>query len=158
MRSPRSCTFTAIVFVLALVGCKLPTPHAAAEPIGELPRWGEGFTVPTAAPASALGGTSSAAPVKPGETGDWGGGDATLGKGVWVAMCARCHGAAGEGGTMPDGKAVASVADAAWQAKTSDRDMARTIAVGKEPMPSFMKELDRAKLSGVIAYIRTLKK
>lgn len=158
MRSSSSCCTAAFLFTLALAGCKLPTPHAPAEAIGELPRWGEGFTVPTAAPASALGGTNSAPMVKPGETGDWGGGDATLGKGVWVAMCARCHGNAGEGGAMPDGKAVAALADPAWQAKTSDRDIARTIAVGKDPMPSFMRELDRAKLQGVIAYIRTLKK
>ncbi len=152
------------VALLALAACELPTPMAPADPIGEVPKWGEGFGVPTEAPASALGGGGGAAggsgdaPKSPGETGDGDGGDATLGKGVWVAMCARCHGESGEGGAMPTGKQVLALNDAAWQAKTSDRQMARVIALGKEPMPSFMKELDRAKLSGVVAYIRTLKK
>ena len=35
---------------------------------------------------------------------------------------------------------------------------ARSIALGKGAMPSFMRELDKPKLSGVIAHIRTLKK
>lgn len=159
-QSPTRCLSIALL-MLAATGCELPTPMAPAEPIGEYPKWGEGFAVPKEAPASALGGgggTGGEAPKSPGETGDWTGGDATLGKGVWVAMCARCHGDSGEGGAMPDGKPVAALNDAAWQEKTSDRQMARAIALGKEPMPSFMAELDRAKLSGVVAYIRTLKK
>lgn len=149
---------------LVLAACDLPTPMAPAEPIGEVPRWGEGFTVPRAAPASALGAGDGAttAPVggmaKPGDTGDWSGGDANLGKGVYVALCARCHGNLGEGGALPDGKPVSALADAAWQAKVSDKEIARTIVLGKDAMPSFMGELDRAKLSGVVAYIRTLKK
>lgn len=150
-----------VLLALAAAACELPTPNAPAERIGELPRWGEGFAMPKAAPASALGGGGGGdgtAPVKPGDTGDWTGGDATLGKGVYVAMCARCHGDLGEGGAMPDGKQVAALADTAWQTKVSDREIARTIVLGKDAMPSFMGELDRPKLAGVVAYIRTLKK
>ena len=44
------------------------------------------------------------------------------------------------------------------QTRLSDRDMARTIALGKGAMPSFMRDLDKPKLSGVIAHIRSLKK
>ncbi|MCC7075458.1 MAG: cytochrome c [Deltaproteobacteria bacterium] len=160
---PRLRPVPAALALLVLAACELPTPMAPAEPIGELPRWGEGFTVPRAAPASALGGggggtADGGGMAKPGDTGDWGGGDATLGKGVYVALCARCHGDVGEGGALPDGKPVSSLADAAWQAKVSDKEIARSIVLGKDAMPSFMGELDRAKLSGVVAYIRTLKK
>ncbi|MCC7110745.1 MAG: cytochrome c [Deltaproteobacteria bacterium] len=169
MHLTRFAPACAPVLLLALTGCDLPTPMAPAEPIGEYPKWGEGFGVPTEAPASALGGggaggaggtaaTGGEAPKSPGDTGDWTGGDATLGKGVYVAMCARCHGDTGEGGAMTDGKPVAPLNDAAWQDKTTDRQMARVIVLGKDPMPGFMQELDRAKLSGVVAYIRTLKK
>jgi mono/diheme cytochrome c family protein len=35
--------------------------------------------------------------------------------------------------------------------------MARSIALGKGAMPSFMHDLDRDKLAAVIAYIRTLR-
>lgn len=154
---PRRSLLAALALVA--LACDLPSPNSPAEPIGELPRWGEGFTVPTTAPASALGGgTGSPAPVKPGDTGDWSGGDAALGKGVYVAMCVRCHGALGEGGALPDGKQVAALSDPAWQAKTSDKEIARSIVLGKDAMPSFMGELDRAKLAGVVAHIRTLKK
>jgi mono/diheme cytochrome c family protein len=163
MRRMRLCTpwlLCPALLSLAVAGCDLPTPMAPAEPIGEVPKWGEGFGVPKQAPASALGGSQDPgeAAKSPGDTGDWSGGDATLGKGVWIAMCARCHGDNGEGGAMPDGKPVLALNDPAWQEKTSDRLIARAIALGKEPMPSFMKELDRAKLQGVVAYIRTLKR
>ncbi len=159
---PRVCPRLLALALLALAACDLPTPMAPAEPIGELPRWGEGFTVPRAAPASALGGggggtAPTSGMAKPGDTGDWSGGDANLGKGVYVALCARCHGNLGEGGALPDGKPVSALADPAWQAKVSDKEIARTIVLGKDAMPSFMGELDRPKLAGVVAYIRTLK-
>lgn len=168
MHLPRFAFACAPLLALTLAACELPTPMAPAEPIGEYPKWGEGFGVPTVAPASALGGgggasggtggTGAEAPKSPGDTGDWSGGDAVLGKGVYVAMCARCHGDSGEGGAMSNGKPVAPLNDPAWQDKTTDRQMARVIVLGKDPMPGFMQELDRAKLSGVVAYIRTLKK
>lgn len=145
--------------VVALNGCEVPTPMSPAEPIGEVPQWGEGFATPTQAPASALGAPSTnGSAASPGNTGEWTGGDANLGKGVYTALCARCHGDNGEGGTIPGVGQAPALADAAFQSARSDKDMARSIALGKGAMPSFMKDLDRAKLSGVIAYIRTLKK
>lgn len=139
-----------------LAACEIPTPMAPAEPIGVVPTWGEGFATPTQAPNSMLG-TNPGQPQSPGSTGEWAGGDATLGKGVYTALCARCHGALGEGGMAPGVGAVPALADAGLQARLSDKEMARVVALGKGAMPSFMAELDKPKLAGVIAYIRTLK-
>lgn len=180
-RSSSSVRFqnVAVVAVVVVAGvttaCDVPTPLAPAEPIGEVPRWGEGFATPQQAPNSMLGpmmgggeegGSGGAAPLgpdgkplkSPGDTGSWTGGDAALGKGLYVAMCARCHGQSGEGGTLPDGAKATAFADARWQAGIEDRMIARTVMLGKGAMPSFMQQgLDKPKLMGVVAYIRTLK-
>lgn len=94
----------------------------------------------------------------PGAVVDFTGGDPIVGKGVWVALCARCHGNDGEGGALPDGAAVPALSDAGWQGRMEDRQIARSIVLGKGAMPGFMQELDRQKLAGVIAHIRSLKK
>ena len=161
------------VFLLAASsGCDIPMPLSPAEPIGEVPTWGDSFAVPAEQAPSLLGGPATnadAAPglgntglpagtQSPGDTGDWAGGDVVLGKNIWIAMCAQCHGAEGEGGQVPGGAKVPALADAAVQSLLSDKQMARSIALGKGTMPSFMRDLDKAKLSGVIAHIRSLKK
>ena len=159
-------------FAAAASACEVPTPLAPAEPIGQLPNWGESFATPTehaagsmlappqpGEPTPDLGNTGLPAGTQsPGDTGEWAGGDAVLGKGVWVAMCARCHGDTGEGGMQPGGVKVPALSDGAVQSALSDKQMARSIALGKGAMPSFMRELDKPKLSGVIAHIRSLKK
>lgn len=161
----------AVGFAGLLGGCDVPTPLAPAEPIGEVPIWGEDFQTPSQQPSSMLGaggGTAGgglgntglpAGTQSPGDTGSWSGGDPAVGKGVWVSMCARCHGENGEGGMVPGGAKVPSLADAAWQASIEDRQIARSVMLGKGAMPSFMNQgLDKPKLQGVVAYIRTLKK
>lgn len=170
----RTARFALLVLLAALAGaCDVPTPLAPAEPIGEMPKWGETFATPT----QHAGGSMLAPPQpgegtpgelgntglpsgtqSPGDTGEWSGGDAALGKVVWTAMCARCHGDTGEGGMQPGGVKVPALSDAAVQGALTDKQMARSIALGKGAMPSFMRELDKPKLSGVIAHIRTLKK
>jgi mono/diheme cytochrome c family protein len=161
----------ALFFVVVAVGCDVPTPLAPAEPIGDVPTWGDSFAVPTQQPASQLGnfdpahapdamGNSGlpAGTQSPGDTGEWGGGDAEIGKSIWTAMCAQCHGQHGEGGAVPGGAKVPALADAAVQGALSDKQMARSIALGKGAMPGFMRDLDKAKLAGVIAHIRSLKR
>jgi mono/diheme cytochrome c family protein len=159
----------ALLALLAVpsAACDVPTPLAPAEPIGEVPNWGEGFATPTEQPSSLLGSGSGqlgntglpAGTQSPGDTGSWSGGDPALGKGLFVALCARCHGENGEGGQVPGGAKVPSLADAQWQASVEDRQIARTVMLGKGAMPSFMKEgLDKPKLAGIVAYIRSLKK
>jgi mono/diheme cytochrome c family protein len=153
-------------------GCEVPTPLAPAEPIGAFPSWGADFATPSQQPQSALAGTAmtaggaSSAPSSPSSTGQampgaiksFSGGDAGVGKGVYQALCARCHGAAGEGGALPGNVAVPALADAALQTRLDDAQMARAIALGKGAMPSFRAELNRDQLAGVIAYIRTLRR
>jgi mono/diheme cytochrome c family protein len=160
----RLSPFAVVVVALVTGACDVPTPMAPAEPIGEVPTWGEGFTVPTQMQGgskmeSGSHGTPTESGSKmPGALPEWGGGDVTLGKGVYTALCARCHGGDGEGGMVPGVGMATAFNDAGVQARLTDRDMARTIALGKGNMPAFMKDLDKDKLSGVIAYIRTLKK
>jgi mono/diheme cytochrome c family protein len=155
--------------VVVVGGCDVPTPLAPAEPIGELPNWGADFATPAQQQPSALGGpmmggpmsggaTSSTGQAMPGAIKSFSGGDVNVGKGVYQALCARCHGAAGEGGALPGNVAVPAVANAAVQDALSDAQMARSIALGKGAMPSFRSELNRDQLAGVIAFIRTLKK
>ena len=44
-----------VAVVAVLSACEVPTPLAPAEPIGEVPTWGTGFTTPTQQPTSMLG-------------------------------------------------------------------------------------------------------
>lgn len=153
----------------AVASCDMPTPLAPAEPIGTVPNWGADFATPTQAPRSmmgmGMGGAPGEAPAlpapgtpMPGAIKDFSGGDAVLGKGLYTALCARCHGDDGAGGALPGGIAVPALSDGALQARLTDAQMARTIALGKGAMPPFMQELDRDKLAAVIAFVRTMKK
>ena len=156
-----------VVFTLLLLaGCNVPTPLAPAEPIGEMPKWGDGFALPKELPGDSklgphMGNTDLPAGTKsPGAVGAdvFSGGDPALGKAVYTALCTRCHGDNGEGGALPGGAGMATAfADPKWQVGIEDRQIARTVMLGKGAMPSFMKEgLDKPKLAGVVAYIRTL--
>ncbi len=157
-----------VIPVLFAAACEVSTPLAPAEPIGEFPVWGEDFNTPKEQPASNLAmpganphetdNPSSTGAAMPGALKSFSGGDVTLGKGIYTTLCARCHGAAGEGGGLPGGVVVPVFADAKVQDALTDSQMARAIALGKGQMPSFMNDLDRDKLAAVIAYIRTLKK
>ncbi len=161
-----AATLAGSLAVLVAGGCEVPTPLAPAEPIGTFPEWGADFATPSQQPQSALGAgmggpstaTSSTGQAMPGAVKSFSGGDASVGKGVYQALCARCHGAAGEGGALPGNVAVPALADAGLQGRLDDAQMARAIALGKGAMPSFRTELNRDQLAGVIAYIRTLKR
>ena len=161
------------LFAVSLVssGCEVPTPLAPAEPIGEFPVWGADFNTPKEQPSSNLGmpgmmgaagdgaaNTSSTGAAMPGALKSFAGGDPVVGKGIYVTLCARCHGDSGEGGALPGGIAVPAFQDPKVQGALSDGQMARAIALGKGSMPGFMQDLDRDKLAAVIAYIRTLQK
>jgi mono/diheme cytochrome c family protein len=157
-----------VVVVLAaasLAACEVPKPLSPAEPIGEFPTWGADFSTPREQPTSLLGtpgapaeSTSTGGAQMPGAIKSFSGGDATQGKGIYLALCARCHGAGGEGGALPGNVVVPAFNDAKFQDSLTDAQMARGIALGKGQMPGFMQDLDRDKLANVIAYIRTLKK
>ena len=116
---------------------------------------------PSAAPnaAETSGGGGSATPNMPSPFAneDWGGGDVGYGQQVFTNQCARCHGMEGKGGMMPGVGMVPTLRDPMWHERTTDKQLASTIAHGKGAMPSFMQLLDGKELRGVIAYIRTLK-
>lgn len=165
---------------LLLAACEMPSPQAPAEPIGEYPVWGQNFGQQNSQPAGAgsllsgegpapsdtpdnaeaSGGGGSTTPNMPNtfSSSDWSGGDADYGRQVFLNNCARCHGPEGKGGELPGIGKVPTLADPAWQQKTSDGAIASTIAHGKGTMPSFMQQLDKRELSGLIAFIRTLAK
>ena len=158
----------ALASIVVLAACEVPTPLAPATPIGTVPNWGADFATPTQQPRSLLGTGMGGAPDEapalpapgtpmPGAIKDFSGGDVVMGKGIWQALCMRCH-AQGEGGALPGGIVVPALADKAVQDKLTDAQMARTIALGKGAMPPFMQELDRDKLAAVIAYVRSMKK
>ncbi len=167
--------------LLAMVGCEQQNPLARAEPIGEYPAWGQDFVkdpnqasegsllMPTAGGDAAEGPVPSGESANPGQTGgsavpaknpmaaeDWSGGDAALGKTVFLNNCALCHGADGRGGQKM-GMVVPTLRNPAWHAKVSDNHIASTVSHGKGQMPSFMGKLDKAQLQGLVAYVRTLK-
>jgi mono/diheme cytochrome c family protein len=160
--------FSIVAFAVFVGGCDLPTPLAPSEPIGTVPVWGTAFqqeavqkpSLPGAEQLGAAGmpmAHAEAADVPkgpmPGAVADFSGGNADGGKAIYGALCASCHGAGGEGNAA---LRAPSFKDAAWQARTEDKQLARTIALGRGAMPSFMKDLDKQKMADVIAYVRTL--
>ena len=88
---------------------------------------------------------------------DVGEGDVVYGKQIFLANCARCHGAEARGGNMPMIGVVANLTDKGWQEKITDAQIASTIAHGKGKMPGFMGQLDKRALDSVVVYLRSLK-
>ncbi|MGH9680337.1 MAG: c-type cytochrome [Candidatus Acidiferrales bacterium] len=85
-------------------------------------------------------------------------GKAEAGKPLFETNCAKCHGPDGSGDT-PIGKAVGAKDLRAEEAKKlTDAQIATQISQGKNNMPPFGDALDKAKISDIIAYVRTLQK
>lgn len=165
------------LLLTAAVGCEMPSPQASAEPIGEYPVWGQGFGEqasqpaqdsllapegpapsegPNAAESSGGGGSATPNMPSPFANEDWSGGDVTFGKQVFTNQCARCHGMEGKGGNVPGVGMVPTLRDPNWHERTTDKQLASTIAHGKGAMPSFMEKLDGRELRGLIAFLRSL--
>lgn len=172
----------ALPLALVVVGCDMPSPQSPAEPIGEFPVWGQGFgeqaaqpaadsllaggaggegpapaDTPNAADTSGGGGSTTPNQPSPFANENWSDGDASYGKQVFTNQCARCHGLEGKGGMMAGVGMVPTLRDPAWHERMTDKQLASTIAHGKNAMPSFMEILDGKELRGVIAYVRSLK-
>ncbi len=72
-----------------------------------------------------------------------------LGRDVFVAECARCHGDRGEGGTGPrlaEGRAE--------QRYPNIEDQVSLVVEGKNLMPSFRGDLSMAEIRAVVRYER----
>jgi mono/diheme cytochrome c family protein len=84
---------------------------------------------------------------RPGSTA---GGNATVGAQLYTANCARCHGAAGEGGIGPQlaGSVVAKFADPQEEVVFVQR--------GRGSMPAFGNALTYDEIQQIVNYTRTL--
>jgi mono/diheme cytochrome c family protein len=73
---------------------------------------------------------------------------------TFKAKCAMCHGADGSGKAAMGTKDLGS----ADIQKMSDADLTGAISKGKGKMPAYTGKLTDTQISGLVAYIRTLKK
>src|SRR5262245_13058407 len=74
------------------------------------------------------------------------------GQRLFTQHCAVCHGGFGDGGSAPD------LTNPAWQAATSDTQLARILRDGVKgtAMPAFAGRLDPAEQQEVVKHIRSL--
>jgi mono/diheme cytochrome c family protein len=81
------------------------------------------------------------------------------GAGVFLRSCAGCHGANGRG-IRPPGFSVAprDLTDPALQDRLTDELLRETVRYGKGQMPPFGRALAEEDVTGVIAYVRTLRR
>jgi mono/diheme cytochrome c family protein len=70
--------------------------------------------------------------------------------------CVGCHGADGKGN--PNIKKVPNFTDAAWQKKTTDAEMIKTIENGDKPMPAYKDKLNEQEIRALVAYVRSFAK
>ncbi len=83
---------------------------------------------------------------------------ASGGEATFKAKCAMCHGADGSGDTTMGKKMKIKDLRSAEVQKQSDADLAGIIAKGKSPMQGYEKQLDKAKIDELVAYLRELAK
>lgn len=74
---------------------------------------------------------------------------------AWKQNCVTCHGVVGAG-DGPQGASVhaANLTDPAWQARTTDAEIAEAIRGGKGAMPAF--PLPDATITGLVHLVRLL--
>ncbi|HJR05753.1 MAG TPA: cytochrome c [Pyrinomonadaceae bacterium] len=79
---------------------------------------------------------------------------------LYVANCARCHGADGESDT-PMGAlyGAPNLTDAEWWKKehASDKRLAASIRDGKGGMPAFGKKLSKEEIAALVRLVKTFK-
>jgi mono/diheme cytochrome c family protein len=78
---------------------------------------------------------------------------------VFQQNCARCHGADGRGETNL-GKIynTPNLTDSGLQARFKDKELSAIITSGKGGMPGFKKNLSKAEISALVAYVRRFRK
>jgi mono/diheme cytochrome c family protein len=83
------------------------------------------------------------------------------GAGLYAAACAKCHGAAGEGGAAlwDGGPSPPSFREGGPLRGRADADVAATVRAGKGVgMPAFGGTLSDDQITAVVRYARTLEK
>ena len=155
------------ITLLGLTGCVPDDLSTPAEPIGETPSWGEGFTAKDQGQKreSLLGGKNvmggeksltgaspkahANAPEKPLAT------NPEQGKALYTQHCARCHGAQGYGGQRMGIGVLPPVISPAVKA-LSAQALTHLIVNGKGRMPPHKNKLDAAAISAVVTYVQSL--
>lgn len=84
--------------------------------------------------------------------------DLELGKKVYTAKCASCHGADGKGNAKMAGMLKVTIPDLNGAAGMSDADLLKLVSEGKKPMPAFGSRLDKDELAAVLSYAKAFAK
>ncbi len=84
--------------------------------------------------------------------------DLELGKKVYAAKCASCHGADGKGNAKMAGMLKITIPDLSGSKGKSDAELLKLLAEGKKPMPSFAKGLSKDEMEAVLSYAKALAK
>ena len=82
--------------------------------------------------------------------------DLELGKKVYAAKCAACHGADGKGNAKMAGMLKITIPDLSGSKGKSDAELLKLLAEGKKPMPSFAKNLSKDEMDSVLSYTKAL--
>lgn len=77
---------------------------------------------------------------------------------LWIVTCASCHGreGRGDGEAKPPGVQMTDFTDPAWQASTSDEELAQVIAEGRDLMPRFDDRINPRGIAALVGHIRRL--
>lgn len=84
--------------------------------------------------------------------------DLELGKKVYAAKCASCHGADGKGNAKMAGMLKVNIPDLSGSAGKSNAELLKLLAEGKKPMPAFGKSLSKDEMESVLSYAKALVK
>jgi mono/diheme cytochrome c family protein len=84
--------------------------------------------------------------------------DLELGKKVFGAKCASCHGPDGKGNAKMAAMLKVTIPDLSGAAGMSDADLLKLLSEGKKPMPSFAKQLGKEEMEAVLSYAKALAK
>lgn len=82
--------------------------------------------------------------------------DLELGKKIYAAKCASCHGLDGKGNAKMAGTLKVTIPDLASGVRKSDDDLLKLLSDGKKPMPAFGKGLSKDELNAVLHYTKGL--
>ncbi len=77
-------------------------------------------------------------------------------KSLFEYHCATCHGADGKGTKRGRELKAPNLADADWQAKTSDAQVLNSIMNGKNKMPRWSDKLQPEEIQALAKYVRKL--
>lgn len=77
---------------------------------------------------------------------------------LWLVSCASCHGreGRGDGEAKPPAAQMTDFTDPAWQASTSDQELAEVIAGGRNLMPRFDDRINPRGIAALVGHIRRL--